>query len=170
MDNLWIIHGLSMDTHGLSMENPWISMDYPWISGNHFRHQMARHSSWEDFNQTNLDDFPVRIFAIFEIARFPLFIFLNLCIFSFILGGTVDHQGSVWGQLGPPRIILEAFCLSVAFPEIGKSENHENRVLNVSRESVRRNSRESMRNRCPVIFQPSVYSKTMFFIDFIMVG
>ena len=45
MDNLWIIHGLSMDIHGLSMENSWISMDYPWISGDHFRHQMARHST-----------------------------------------------------------------------------------------------------------------------------
>ena len=91
MDNPWIIHGFSMD-------NPWIAKDNPWISGNPFRHQMARHSSWEDFNQTNLD----------EISR-----------------GTVDHQGSVWGQLGPPRIILEVFCLSVTFPEIPKSRNIE---------------------------------------------
>ena len=34
---------------------------------------------------------------------------------------TLDHQGSVWGQLVPPRILLEIFCLSVTFPEILKS-------------------------------------------------
>ena len=40
--------------------------------------------------------------------------------FYFILGGTVRHQGSVWGQLGPTRIILEVFCLSGTLPEIPK--------------------------------------------------
>ena len=32
---------------------------------------------------------------------------------EFIVGGTVDHQGSVWRQLGPPRTIVEIFCLQV---------------------------------------------------------
>ena len=45
-----------------------------------------------------------------------------------------------------------------------------NRLLSGSRNSFRRNSRGSMRNRCPVIFQPSVYSKTVFFIDFCILG
>ena len=59
----WIsmaIHGypwISMDYPWISMDSPWMSMDYLWISWNHFRHQMAHHSSWEDFNQTNLDVF-----------------------------------------------------------------------------------------------------------------
>jgi len=44
-------------------------------------------------------------------------------VFHFILGGTVYNQWSVWGQLVPPRIILEVFCLSVTFPEITKSRN-----------------------------------------------
>jgi len=30
---------------------------------NPFRHQMARRSSREDYNQTNLDDFPALVFA-----------------------------------------------------------------------------------------------------------
>ena len=114
MDNPWTFHGWSMD-------NPWISMDKPKISRNPFRHQTARHWSWEDFAQTNLDDFSARVFANFEISRFPLFIFLNFYGFFIMLGGTVDHQGSVWRQLGPPRTILEVFCLSATFPEIPKS-------------------------------------------------
>ena len=42
-------------------------------------------------------------------------------VFYIILGGTVDHQGLVWGQLGPPGTVLEVFCLSATFPEIPKS-------------------------------------------------
>ncbi len=52
----WIIQGLFMD-------NPLISMGYP--IQNPFRHQMARHSSWEDFNQTHFDDVQMRGFATF---------------------------------------------------------------------------------------------------------
>ena len=79
MDNPRIIHGPSMDYPWMSTDNPWTSLDFhglpwvsdypwipmgnPWMSGNPFRHQMARHSSWEDFSQTNLDDFSARIFT-----------------------------------------------------------------------------------------------------------
>ena len=112
-----------MDISGLRMDNPWISIDNQWISGNPFRHHTARHSSWEDFNHTNLDDFRC---ASLRILGFPGFHSPPTripIIFYFIFGGTVDHQGSVWGQLGPPMIILEVFCLSVTFPEIPKSRN-----------------------------------------------
>ena len=44
---------LSKDIHGLSMGIL-----------NTFRHQMARRLSGEDFNQTNLDDFVVRVFSL----------------------------------------------------------------------------------------------------------
>jgi len=70
-DNPWMINGWSIDIHWLWIDNPWISVDNPLISGNTFRHHTARHSSWEDFNHTNLDNFSVRIFANFEISRFP---------------------------------------------------------------------------------------------------
>ena len=133
-----------MEINGLWMDNPWTSIINPWISGNPFRHHTARHSSWEDFNHTNLDDLSVRIFAIFEISRFPGPPPQIPIVFYFILGGTVDHQGSVWGQLGQPRIILEVFCLSVAFPEISKSRNIDFLVFPVTVFG------ENRRNRCGI--------------------
>ena len=45
-------------------------------------------------NQINLDGFFVRVFTNLEIP----------CVFSFILGGNVDNQGSVWGHPWAPRI------------------------------------------------------------------
>ena len=39
-------------------------------------------------NQINLNGFFVRVFTNLEIAF----------VFSFILGGNVDNQGSVWGH------------------------------------------------------------------------
>jgi hypothetical protein len=60
---------------------------------NLFRHLMARHLCCEEFNQINLDGFFVRVFTNLEIPF----------VFSFILGGSVDNQGSVWGQLGALR-------------------------------------------------------------------
>jgi hypothetical protein len=55
---------------------------------NLFRHLMARYLCCEEFNQINLDGFFVRVFTNLEIAF----------VFSFILGGNVDNQGSVWGH------------------------------------------------------------------------
>ena len=43
--------------------------------------------------QMNLDGFFVRVFTNLEIPF----------VFSFILGGSVDNQGSVWRQLGALR-------------------------------------------------------------------
>ena len=53
---------------------------------NPFRHLNARHLCCEEFNQINLDGFFVRVFTNLEIP----------CVVSFILGGSVDDQGSVW--------------------------------------------------------------------------
>jgi hypothetical protein len=50
---------------------------------------------------------------------------------------------------------LDAICVEVTFQEIQKIRKH--RLLKVSRDRIRQNSRQSMRNRCPVIFQPSIY-------------
>jgi len=157
-----------MDISGLRMDNPWISIDNQWISGNPFRHHTARHSSWEDFNHTNLDDLSVRIFAIFEISRFPGPPPQIPIVFYFILGGTVDHQGSVWGQLGQPRIILEVFCLSVAFPEISKSRNIDFLVFPVTV------FEEIHGHRCGIEVQPFsnpwFIQQRCFVIDLFMVG
>ena len=68
-------------------------------SGNSFRHQMARHSSWEDFNQTNLDDLSVGIFAHFEISRFPLSIFSIFMVWFCVGGGAPwTTKDQFWGQ------------------------------------------------------------------------
>ena len=80
-----------MDIHGSSLDDLRISM-------NPLHHGMARHSSWEDINQTNLD---ILLYASLQISRSPSSHFLlKFCGFCFILGGTVNHQGSVWGNWG----------------------------------------------------------------------
>ena len=72
-----------MDVHGY----PWI----PWINdhnlepnhyqrsfrGNPFCHQMVRRLSWEDFNQTNIHDLVMRVFANFE----KLGLLLSACMY-----------------------------------------------------------------------------------------
>ena len=110
--DLWFSASMPI-IHGLPIDNPWISADYPWtsmdthewsmdmnglswIAGNPFRHQVARHPNWEDFNLTNLDRFFVRFCAKAEVFRFSFvcaYAFLILCYF--ILRRTVDLQGSV---------------------------------------------------------------------------
>ena len=45
------------------------------------RHKMACRLSWEDFNQTNLDDLVVRVFASFEVSRLFVFLFYTIVIF-----------------------------------------------------------------------------------------
>jgi len=150
------------------MDDPWISMDNPWISSNPFRHQMARHSSWEDFNQTNLDEFSVRISAHFQIIRFSLFIFWICIVLYSFLGGAVDHQGLLWGQLGPPRIILEVFCLLETFSEINNSRRIDFRVLPVTVFD------EFQGNRCRIDVRsfpnPRFVSNFFFFVDVFMAG
>ena len=108
----WKIHGfprISVEIHGMDIPNP-------------FRHQMARRLSWEDVNQTNLDDSFVRVFENIEVVRFLLSIFMywSVCLIL-ILGGTVDHQISCWVQMGPPRTILGAFYAQVTFRETTQS-------------------------------------------------
>ena len=58
---------------------------------NLFRHLMARYLCCEEFNQINLDGF-------FRARRLEI-----PFVFSFILGGNVDNQGSVWGHPWAPR-------------------------------------------------------------------
>ena len=157
-----------MDISGLRMDNPWISIDNQWISGNPFRHHTARHSSWEDFNHTNLDNFSVRIFANFEISRFPSPPPPEFRLYFMLFWEAVDHQGSVWGQLGQPRIILEVFCLSVAFPEISKSRNIDFLVFPVTV------FEEIHGHRCGIEVQPFsnpwFIQQRCFVIDLFMVG
>ena len=93
----------------------------------------------------------MRIFANFEICRFTLFIFLN---YYFILGASREHPGTTEDQFGGSWGLQGTFCVVVTFQEI---RNSWKSTFNVSRDRFRRNSGQSMRNRCLVIFQPSSY-------------
>ena len=123
-------------------------------------HQMARHArhgTWKDFSQPNIDDFPARIFDNFEICKCSFYNFWMCIVLYFILGAfritqeaSRNQRGSIWRQLGSLGTIL---CWSDFSRNPKITENH---LLRVFRGSVRRTSEESLRNRCPVIFQPSV--------------
>jgi hypothetical protein len=65
-------------------------------------------------NQINLDGFFVRVFTNLEIAF----------VFSFILGGNVDNQGSVWGA----SLSSEDQISSYASWLRCKSEQHNARI------------------------------------------
>jgi len=83
-------------------------------------HQMAHHSRWEDFTQTNLD-VSCRCASLW-LSSFACFHFVCLeFVLSFFIweasrstqGASRDHQGSTWRQLEPPGTILEVFCVEV---------------------------------------------------------
>ena len=59
-------------------------------------------------------------------------------------GGTMDHQGSVWRQLGSPGIIMDALCDEMTFREIPKSWTIH--FPSVSHD----NFRKHRRNRCGI--------------------
>ena len=147
------------------MDNPWIIHGYPWII--HGYQGILFVTKWHAIKVERISTRPIStIFRsaslrFFRISGFPLFIFLIFYCFSFYFG---RHRR-------PPRISLGAagatkhhFGGILSFNDFSRNpETMQNRFLSVSRNSFRRNSRESMRNRCPVISQPSVYSNTKFF-------
>jgi len=127
-----------------------------WISENPFRQQMARHSSWEDFDQSNLDDLSVRIFANVEVFRFSFFNSQILSYSYLIFGASRNTQGasrtprgSIWRQLESPGTIFEVFCDEVTFQEFTKSWNII--FSKFVRDKVRRNSEQSTPGRFPAI-------------------
>jgi len=127
---------------------------------------MACHSSWDDFNQTDLDDFPVHIFANFEISRFPVFILLIFCL---LFGGsTVDHQGSAGWQLGNQGSFWMYSVFQWHFSRNPKITT--NRLFSVCCDSFQRNPGGSMRHRCLVISQPPVLIRNIFSMDFFVNG
>ena len=91
-----------MTTHDAS----WVLMMHP------ICHQMVRHGSWEDFNQANLDDFSVRVLAMFEISKLPLFCWGFYCFYVILKGSRSnhgsfrDHRWSIWRQSGTPVTML----------------------------------------------------------------
>ena len=100
-------------------------MDNPWIIQ---RYQATLFvTKWHAVQVERISTRPISMIfrrASSQISRFPGFhfsLFWNSMVFYLILGGTVDHQGLVWEQLGPPGTFPEVFCLSVTFPEIPKS-------------------------------------------------
>ena len=73
--------------------------------------KIGHHGSWEDFNQTNLDDFSARIFANFVIFGFSHFIclhsYFNLAASRSTHAASSDHRGSIWRQLGSPGTMFD---------------------------------------------------------------
>ena len=73
-----------------------------------------------------------------------------------------------------PMISLGAACATkdhfggiLSFSDFPRNHQIEKyRLFNVPRDSFRRNSGASMRDRCPVIFQPLDYSKNVFLLTF----
>ena len=107
------------------MDYPWIIHGYPWIIQ---RSQgILFVTKWHAVQVERISPRPVSMIfrrASSQISRFPGFhvsLFWISMVFYIMLGGAVDHQGLVWGQLGPPGTFPEVFCLSVTFPEIPKS-------------------------------------------------
>ena len=52
---------------------------------------MTRRLSWEDFNQTNLDDLFVRVFANSDSSELFILFSVFVDIFNIMLGAAVDH-------------------------------------------------------------------------------
>ena len=135
--------------------------DASWVLMMHLIcHQMERHGSWEDFNQTNLDDVSVRVFANFEIFGSPLFVLGFLLFFMLFWndpGAPMDHSVTTADQFGCNRGLQWPFCVEVTFQEI---QNPGNRLLSVSCDGFRLNSGQSMQNRRPVISNHPFILKT----------
>jgi len=134
-----------MSTHDAS----WVFMMHP------ICHQMARHISREDFDQTDLDCFSGRVFANFKIVQVFTFNFMNLFLFWFHFGRIQEDLGSLQGPLRISRYHLGGNLWWSDFPRTPKIMT--NQLLKVSRDQILQNSGQSMRNRCPVTFQRSDY-------------
>ena len=127
----------------------------------------------ESFSSPHGTPFKLRGFQPYQSRRFSVRIFTNFGISRFPFP---PHPNSdyilfyFWRHRRPPRISLGAawttndhFGGILSFSDFPR--NHKvvgNLVLSVSRIGFRRNSVDLMRNRCPVISQPSVYSKIVF--------
>ena len=134
-------------------------MDYPWI----VYQGILFVTKWHAIQVDRISTRPVSMIlrrASSQISRFPGFyfsFFLNFYGFLYYFG---RHRG-------PPRISLEAagatrdrFGGILSFSDFSRNPKiMKNRHLSVSRDRFRRNKRKSMRNRGPVIFQPSIYIK-----------
>ena len=151
MDNPWI----SMDNPWISMDNPWISMDDPWI---YMENPFV--TKWHAIQIERISTRPismilsVRICADFEIFKFPLFNFLNFYGFLFDFGRHHGPPRISFGAAGATRDNFGGILCSSDFSRNSKIKKKQ--LLSVSRDGFRRTKRESMQNRGPVIFQPSV--------------
>ena len=135
-----------MDIHGLSED---IKESFSSPNGTPFKLRGCQPDQSRWFFGARL-----RKFRDVQVSSFHFFILWISIISDLFMGGTVDHQGSVWRQLGPPKDNIGGILSSSDFPRIPKFMKQQ--LLSVSRDSFRPNSRESMRNRGPVTFQPSV--------------
>ena len=139
-----------MNTH-----DAWVLMmhyESSWFS-------MSTHdASWVPMMPMEAEKISTR--PISQILRFPGFHFSFFFCFQIYFERIQEHPGSIQG---PPRINLEAarvsrdhFVLDWLFKKFFKPWKS---TSSVSRDRFWRNAEESMRNRCPVIFQQSTYSK-----------
>ena len=70
------------------------------------RYQLSRHSGWEDFIQTNLEDLSMNIVAHFDIPMLPLNGWIRM-VHSILSPGTKEHARSIHG---PRQSIYKQPC------------------------------------------------------------
>ena len=149
------------------MASPWIIHGCPWTI--HGYQGILFVTKWHTIQVEIISTRPIStIFrrASVRFSGFPGFHLFWFYIFLIYIvsGGAVDH----WGQQGPPRIILEVFCLSVTFSEIPKSRNIDFLVFPVTV------FEEIHGHRCGIEVQPFsnpwFIQQRCFVIDLFMVG
>ena len=134
----------------------------------------------ESFSSPHGPPFKLRGFQPYQSRRF---VGAHLCEFwDFQVSTPPPNSDCILFYVGrhrrPPRISLGAawatndhFGGILSFSEFSRNPQiKKHRLLNVSRDSFRRTSGVSMRDRCPVISNPWFIQKLRFFIDLFMVG
>ena len=146
------------------MDDPWISMDYPWIidvypwiiygypeafsspNGKPFnlRGSQPDQSRWSVCaHLCKFQDVQVSTFHVSVLYKFQFYFGRHRGPPRIRLGGSWGHQGSFWRYS----------VYSMTVPGIQKRLKT---TVECFTYRFRRNSRRSMRNRCPVIFQIAI--------------
>ncbi len=169
-----MIHGypwISMDDPWISMDDPWTSMDTPWIIHGYPRisvdylwiSRILFVTKWHATQVERISTRPismifvVRVFANVYFCGCPLFICMDFRRFNCILGRSRGPLRIGLVAAGATKYNFGSILCSSDFPRNPKIMKIN--FSSVSCDSFQRNSARSMRNRSPVIFQPSGYNK-----------
>ena len=168
MGTPWIIHGWSMDIHGLSIADPWISI------GNHGYQGILFVTKWHAIQVERISTIPISMIFLctsLRVSRFPALHFPFPRIRSML---NLNCGRNRW----PLMISLDAVVVTMDyFGGIPRSSGFSRNPIIMTNPFVKcfswklsTNSWESMWKRCPVISQPSIYSKSMPFLGFSCLG